>query len=494
MREVIPWQAVTPPETVNGGLEPILATVNSLHGAWERAIANASKREFDAARERNLRRHAIETGIIERLYDVSWGVTRALVADGLTLEVAEREGGLNPAALQVIKSQFDALEFLVRVVDRGRPLSASVVKELHAAITRHQPTYSALDSQGNLVERRLTHGDWKKLPNHVELQDGRLLEYTPPEHVSSEMDRLVEIYVELGGLHPLVRAAWLHHRFIRIHPFEDGNGRVGRALVLLTLLSAKYAPLVVERSQREAYLSALNRANTGDLLPLIRLFSESEIVALRSELVRPVDVPLESGAVSVAKAYAERYTELKVTHDRETKQLGAALATELHEQIFLHLDRVAEELENVFTPLDRSARVAVTSAKPPSDEARYWRYQIIRTARQVNFYTNLTEGTWWVRLHLSALSQTLRFVVAVQRVGYEDNGVLAVTVFAELLPPLDATEGDTPSLPEPVLECTSADSVTLVAGETVEARWQEVVDLMDRTLAAAVDSFGRALA
>jgi hypothetical protein len=47
-----------------------------------------------------LRRHAIETGIIERLYDVDWGVTRALIAEGLSAEVAAREGGIDEGVLE----------------------------------------------------------------------------------------------------------------------------------------------------------------------------------------------------------------------------------------------------------------------------------------------------------------------------------------------------------------------------------------------------------
>jgi Fic family protein len=58
------------------------------------------------------------------------------------------------------------------------------------------------------------------------------------------MERLIGLYQDSDGEHPVARAAWLHHRFISIHPFEDGNGRVARALTLLVLLKANYAPLV----------------------------------------------------------------------------------------------------------------------------------------------------------------------------------------------------------------------------------------------------------
>lgn len=133
-------------------------------------------------------------------------------------------------------------------------LSASYIRQ----ICRTQHTYEARNDFGQILQRPLQHGAWKEQPNHVRRQDGTLLEYTPPEHVQSQMERLLELYNETTNEHPVVRATWLHHRFIRIHPFEDGNGRVARALTLLVLLRARYAPLVVDRTQRGAYLSRLS--------------------------------------------------------------------------------------------------------------------------------------------------------------------------------------------------------------------------------------------
>jgi hypothetical protein len=79
-------------------------------------VSQATEAEFRESRLRNLRRHAIETGILERLYDVEWGVTEALVAEGLSAEVASREGGIDGGALETIRAQFDALTFLAESI------------------------------------------------------------------------------------------------------------------------------------------------------------------------------------------------------------------------------------------------------------------------------------------------------------------------------------------------------------------------------------------
>jgi hypothetical protein len=207
---ILPWREVSALEPVNGGLAGHLATLDTLRSVWERTVQNATPEEFAETRRRSLRRHAIETGIIERLYEVDWGVTEALVAEGLTLEAAEAHGAIDPTILLVIQSQFDALEYLAGIARDTRPLTVQLVRELHQLITRHQATYSATNQFGHKFETELHHGQWKRLPNHVRRDDGSLLQYAPPEQVDQQMGTLIELYRAMDEQHPMVRAAWLH--------------------------------------------------------------------------------------------------------------------------------------------------------------------------------------------------------------------------------------------------------------------------------------------
>lgn len=487
------WRDVGPVPEVNGDLGAVLANVDVLRTAWEDVLSRESQEDFAESRRRSLRRHAIETGIIERLYDVDWGVTEALVAEGLTAEVAEREGGIDDDTLALIRSQFEALEFMADTAREGTPLSVWFIRQLHSAITRDQATYTATNTIGRVVQSPLRHGQWKQWPNHVRRPDGSLLEYTPPEHVQPQMDRLVELYADSGTAHPLVRAAWLHHRFICIHPFEDGNGRVARALTLLSLLQAKYAPLVVDRRDREQYIAALDAANEGDLRPLIRLFSRLEIVALRGELERPARpaAPV-SGAVGVVRAYAERIRDLRAADTADKARLAAGVAAEVQGRLISFLGELGSEMKEAFREVDPDVHHSLDHAAPPAGQAKYWRRQIIAAARQVDFYTNLAQGCWWVRLHVTVLGQTLRYLVAVQKVGHGESGVLAVTAYAEAFAPESPEENDA-RLPEPLLDLKPTDSVTLVYADDVDARWEEVCQLVDETLSAAVSKFARGL-
>ena len=113
---------------------------------------------------------------------------------------------------------------------------------------------------------------YKKIPNFIL---GRNVETTPPEKVLGEMDRLISWYnSNMGRLHPIVLASIFHGRFEKIHPFEDGNGRVGRFLVNVILTSAGYPPLIIRRTTRTAYMSCPSAFDNSHYDNLKRFFLE----------------------------------------------------------------------------------------------------------------------------------------------------------------------------------------------------------------------------
>ncbi|MEV6983314.1 Fic family protein [Sphaerisporangium sp. NPDC051017] len=487
------WVDVEPLPHLNGDLESVLESVRSLQRAWK-AVVSSNDAAFQEARRRSLRRHAIETGIIERLYDVDWGVTEALVAEGITADAVARasDGTVSEEVLEIIRSQYDALQFLTQAARDGRDVSISLVKELHVALTRQQSTYLATGPDGRAFQATLHHGEWKTQKNHVTRPDGSVLEYTPPEQVASQMGELVKLYHEIENCDPIVRAAWLHHRFVRIHPFEDGNGRVARCLTLLGLLKSDLAPLVVDRRERDRYLQSLDRANEGDLRPLVRFFAELEIVALRSELERPVEAgvaELSGGALAVLEAGVDRLRRLQgESGASERAERVSLLADSVHEQIRAWLNDMAQKFSVVLkSGIDSQAHASVQDAAPPDQRARFWRRQVIRTARSVDFFVNLQDGVWWTRLRISALGQELRYLVFLQKVGRGETGVLAMTVYAEVVGSEGEEEGRQDI--EPLVISTPTESVTWTYTDAPGARWESVVEVLDTTLAGALHRF-----
>ena len=107
-------------------------------------------------------------------------------------------------------------------------------------------------------------GVYKTRPNSVITVTGERFEYASPEETPALMTDLVEWYnieEQKGELSPIELAAVFHYRYIRIHPFEDGNGRIARLLVNYILTRHHYPMIVVKSKDKDRYLTALNRCD-----------------------------------------------------------------------------------------------------------------------------------------------------------------------------------------------------------------------------------------
>lgn len=202
-------------------------------------------------------------------------------------------------------------------------------------MTQSQSTTEAVSPTGEVVQVPLIQGDWKKEPNYP-YRDGIQFRYCPPEQTASEMERLVEMHQRHSeiGVPPEVEAAWLHHRFTQIHPFQDGNGRVARALSSLVLIRAGMFPLIVPRDEKTIYLQALERADDGNLSSLVTLMSRRQEVAFQkaSDLLlklAPEPETMDEAASRLGALYARRNN---VVAGRLEKRIG-----ELHGWIYQEL-------------------------------------------------------------------------------------------------------------------------------------------------------------
>ncbi len=221
-------------------------------------------------RER-VRAFALETGQIEGLYTLRRGVTEQLIAEGFTGAVgAHTFEGIEDRTLRgLLQDQEAAYDMMFDDVASGRPLSVYMMKSWHALLTRHQDTVTGLDLQGRRVQGEFRgKGEWKTRPNNPRRADGLVHEYCPPEQVDPEMRRFLDLYngdIRNQDYPVNVEAAWLHHRFVRTHPFQDGNGRVSRLLMAWAYVKRRLPPPVVAAEGKPAYIRALEAADEGNL-------------------------------------------------------------------------------------------------------------------------------------------------------------------------------------------------------------------------------------
>jgi prophage maintenance system killer protein len=255
--------------------------LRALTDVWiEQSNELAAKEAVEEFTKRLCREWAIETGVIEGAYTLARGVTQTLIEQGIRAELIGREDtDRDPAEVAaMIQDHLDALDGLFAFVKGERELTVGYIKELHAALMRHQPTHRVQDQFGQFFDAPLEKGTYKTQPNNATRPDGGVHEYCPPEHVASEMDRLVALHREhvTGNVAAEIEAAWLHHVFTQIHPFADGNGRVARALASLVFLRRKAFPFVVRRDDRNRYIAALESADSGDIGAVVGFLVRSQ--------------------------------------------------------------------------------------------------------------------------------------------------------------------------------------------------------------------------
>jgi len=109
---------------------------------------------------------------------------------------------------------------------------------------------------------------------------------TPAPYVKTDMDLLLKWHENnKAKLHPLVLAIIFHHKFEKIHPFMDGNGRTGRVLLNYILIKNNYPPLVIYKKTRADYLEVLRKADKSDFTKFAEEFYLGLVQFVAEELI-----------------------------------------------------------------------------------------------------------------------------------------------------------------------------------------------------------------
>lgn len=161
-----------------------------------------------------------------------------------------------------ISETLGVAEAVKRIRKSRDHLSLELIRELHRTVFKNSKPFAGQTRQRSGVEVSIVDSS------------GRVIHRgAPAGQVDSQLRRLVRWYSDNRGRYPpFVLAAVVHNQFETIHPFQDGNGRVGRLLLINVLIKHGLPPLNIELENRKEYYEALREYQTsGNLRPTLNL-------------------------------------------------------------------------------------------------------------------------------------------------------------------------------------------------------------------------------
>ena len=493
------WKPISP-LTRNGGYD--FSVIDSLQRQWtayRQSREAAEPKAYAAFLERLTRSWAIETGIIEGLYTLDGGVTKTLVMEGISSGLIERgDTNKEPQELiMILEDHQNAARGVYEQIRHGRPITSIAIRQIHQILTTNQATYRAINQFGQWFDAELHHGAFKTRPNSPTRPDGTVHEYCPPEQVDSELDNLLRWYGEYqqdtGHYHPLLTAAWLHHCFTQIHPFEDGNGRVVRTLLTWHLVRERYLPVVVKRDDRAAYIQALESADQGNLVPFVDLLVRLQRRTILEAIGEPEDVKPIGAFDQVLNHIAEQVSRQNAGQATQMRMVNA-VAELLRDNAAELLDELADQVVSRLAQAGRTVSPYVIKGGP--EEREHWyRHQVVQTANNSGHWANFNESRFFARLALTPASQQPRllFIVSLHHTGRQLTGVMAATSFALIDHYYDSVSEQIEEGPaQSFIDCT-LEPFTFTGEDDADGILSRFTEWTEQSLAIALRQWGEYL-
>ena len=391
------------------------------------------KREYQEFLDRLKRQHAIETGIVEKLYDLSEGITQTFIKEGFVESyISHNDTNISSKKLmQYLDDHFKSMDFIFDLVKSNRPLTVGFVKELHSLITQHQDDTEAINSLGKTVQVKLLKGQFKTHENNPKRDDGQVFIYCPPVHVESEMDKLIKTYEEQSAqeLNPIILSAWVHHAFTQIHPFQDGNGRIARLIASLILIKNDLLPFTVKREDKPTYIKSLELADVNEPQELVSFFSIEQKKSIENAL--NFRTRTTSNSLADLANFFNKKVEKATSQQREQRKKELTInRNHVFDYIYDILGDVKQELKELI-PNDK-AETGASSVKPDQEKYYWHTHQIAEYASTHNYFFNRNLPRGWFGIYFNLpMGSSYNLIISVHHYGYEDN-VIAVGSFMEI--------------------------------------------------------------
>jgi Fic family protein len=210
---------------------------------------------------------------------LSRGETHFFLTEGLTVEGKPLKDFIDA------QNHAEAIDFLHQVVANQRPVTQGLIKEINGLLLYGTKYTEAINEQGQRIKKKAHPGEYKKQPNHVVQADGSIHWYVEPLQVADQMEFLVQWLNDNIDLHhPAIISAIIHYNLVRIHAFDDGNGRGSRILMNLILMKKGFFPAVIRTEKKRFYLDALKQADEGDISPFIQFIAQ-ELIQTQEQVI-----------------------------------------------------------------------------------------------------------------------------------------------------------------------------------------------------------------
>lgn len=221
----------------------------------------AMKPQRDALKKQLARKFTIEFNYNSNHIEgntLTYGQTEILLLFGRVV------GEAKMSDLEEMKAHNVALGMVLQEAATANPLTETFIRQVHKTLLREDYVVYRNLPGGVATSYTIHAGCYKTRPNSVITPTGERFEYASPEETPMLMSALLEWYRDeeaKGELSPLDLAALFHYRYIRIHPFEDGNGRIARLMMNFIFARHGYPLVVIPTKTKQQYLDALSSSD-----------------------------------------------------------------------------------------------------------------------------------------------------------------------------------------------------------------------------------------
>lgn len=203
---------------------------------------------------------------------LTYGETKALILFGITARGKPLKDHIE------MTGHHEAIRWIESILHEERPITEKFIRDLHTLLLKESYESPIITPEGVRATKKVKVGKYKTVPNHVLTRTGEIYRFATPEETPAKMADLMEWFRDektQKDTHPLLIAAEFHYKFIRIHPFDDGNGRTARILMNFILMQAGYPPVIIKTEDRANYIAALQQADAGLIEPFIEYIGEN---------------------------------------------------------------------------------------------------------------------------------------------------------------------------------------------------------------------------